>query len=433
MPLDLSTLDAKLDSADLVRIEGRVQAVVGMSVFGVIPGARLGEMVQIERRVGEPLMAEVVGFDQQRVVLAPMGACSGVGPGDSITATGRSFEIAFGNALLGRVLDGLGHPIDSGPPVEGERMEVMRRAPDPMSRPRIERPLCLGIRAIDAFATVGEGQRVGVFSGSGAGKSMLIGQIARQAEAEVFVVCLVGERGRELGDFLQDTLGEEGRKRGVVVCSTSDSPALVRMKCAYVATAIAEGFRDQGKRVLLLLDSITRFARAAREVGLAAGEAPTRRGFPPSVFSALPALLERSGPAPLGSITAFYTVLVEGGDMDEPVADEVRGILDGHIVLRRALGERGRWPAIDVLSSLSRIMDRVASEQHSEAAQKVRGHLAVFEAKQDLVTLGAYRSGSDPRLDLALERLRGIEGFLSQGSREKSDFHETVRRLSAFA
>ncbi len=433
MPLDLCTLDDKLSSADLVRVQGRVHAVVGLGVFGVIPGARLGEIVEIGRRSAEPLMAEVVGFDQERVVLAPLGECNGVGPGDVITSTGQSLAIAFGDALLGRVLDGLGHPIDSGPPIEGERLEVMRRAPDPMSRPRIARPLPLGIRALDAFATVGEGQRMGIFSGSGAGKSTLIGQIARQADADVFVVCLVGERGRELGDFLRDALGEQGRRRGVVVCSTSDCPALVRMKCAHVATAIAEGFRDQGKRVVLLLDSVTRFARAAREVGLAAGEAPTRRGFPPSVFSALPALLERSGPAALGSITAFYTVLVEGGDMDEPVADEVRGILDGHIVLRRELGERGRWPAVDVLASLSRVMDRVVDDQHLQTAQRVRAHLAVFEAKQDLVALGAYRAGSDPRLDRALERLRGIDEFLTQGPRENSDFAETVRRLSSFA
>ena len=433
MPLHLPTLNARLNSADLVRVEGRVQAVIGLCVFGVIPGARLGELVEIGRSSGEPLIAEVVGFDRERVVLAPLGACTGVGPDDVIKATGQSFRVAFGEALLGRVLDGLGHPIDSGPPLEGVRLEVIRRAPDPMSRPPIDRAIPLGIRSIDAFATVGEGQRIGIFSGSGAGKSTLIGQIARQAEADVFVVCLVGERGRELGDFLRDSLGEEGRKRGVVVCSTSDSPALVRMKCAHVATAIAEGFREQGKRVLLLLDSVTRFARAAREVGLAAGEAPTRRGFPPSVFSALPALLERSGPAPLGSITAFYTVLVEGGDLDEPVADEVRGILDGHIVLRRELGERGRWPSVDVLASLSRVMDRIADEQHLLAARKVRAHLAVLEDKQDLVAMGAYRSGSDPRLDRALERLRGIDEFLAQGPRERSVFADTVRRLASFA
>lgn len=431
--MDFSTLDAKLSSTELVRIQGRVQAVVGLSIFGVIPGARLGEMVEIHRHTGESLLAEVVGFDEERVVLALLGSSIGIGPGDVITATGRPFGIDFSEALLGRVLDGLGRPIDSGPPVEGKRMEVIRPAPDPMSRPRVTEAMPVGIRAIDAFATVGQGQRVGIFSGSGAGKSTLIGQIARQADADVFVACLVGERGRELRDFLEDSLGEEGRKRGVVVCSTSDTPALVRMKCAHVATAIAEGFRDRGKRVVLLLDSVTRFARAVREVGLAAGEAPTRRGFPPSVFSALPALLERSGRSPAGSITAFYTVLVEGGDLDEPVADEVRGILDGHILLRRELGERGRWPAIDVLGSLSRVMDRVVESAHLEAAVNVRAHLAVFEAKRDLVALGAYRSGTDPALDRALERLRGIEGFLGQNPGEKADFAETARKLASFA
>jgi type III secretion protein N (ATPase) len=433
VPLDLANLDAKLSSTEVVRVQGRVQAVVGLGVYGVIPGARVGELVEIHRRSGEPLLAEVVGFDEERVVLAPLGACGGVGPGDAISATGRYFTVSFSEALLGRVLDGLGRSMDSGPPIQGEQREVAGPAPEPMSRPLVREALPVGIRAIDAFLTVGRGQRVGIFSGSGAGKSTLIGQIARQADADAFVVCLVGERGRELGEFLEDSLGDEGRKRGVVVCSTSDMPALVRMKCAHVATCIAEGFRDLGLRVVLLVDSVTRFARAAREVGLGAGEAPTRRGFPPSVFSALPALLERSGSSPRGSITAFYTVLVEGGDLDEPVADEVRGIVDGHIVLRREIGERGRWPAIDVLGSLSRVMDRVVGREHLEAAQNARAHMAVVEAKRDLVALGAYKPGTDPRLDRALERLRGIEEFLSQKPQERSDFRETVRRLASFA
>jgi len=277
--------------------------------------------------------------------------------------------------------------------------------------------------------TVGEGQRVGLFAGSGVGKSTLMGQIARQAEADVFVVCLVGERGREVREFLEDSLGDEGRARGVVVCATSDAPALVRLSSAYTATAIAEWFRDRGRRVLFMMDSVTRFARAGREVGLAAGEPPARRGYPPSVFAALPKLLERSGTSPLGSITAFYTVLVEGGDMDEPVADEVRGILDGHVILDRELGARGRWPAIDILRSLSRVMDAVTDDAHRSAAQKLREHLAIYEAKRDLVSLGAYKAGSDAKLDAALARIAGIEAFLKQGKREHSSFEDTVRQL----
>ncbi|MFW6023633.1 MAG: FliI/YscN family ATPase, partial [Myxococcota bacterium] len=272
-------------------------------------------------------------------------------------------------------------------------------------------------------------QRVGLFAGSGVGKSSLLGQIARQAEADVFVACLIGERGREVREFLDDALGEAGRRRGVVVAATSDAPALVRLKSAHVATAIAEWFRDRGQRVLLLMDSVTRFARAAREVGLAAGEPPARRGYPPSVFAALPGLLERSGTAGTGSITAFYTVLVEGGDLDEPVADEVRGILDGHIVLDRELGARGRWPAIDVLRSVSRAMDGVADPAQRDAARRVREHLAVYEAKRDLVTLGAYARGGDARLDAALDRIDAIEAFLTQDRHERADFAETCAHL----
>jgi len=374
-------------------------------------------------------LAEVVGFDEDDATLMPLGSAEGVGPDDRVEPTGEPLSIRCSEQLLGRVLDGLGQPIDGGAPIEGERYSVMREPPNPMERPRIDKPLVLGVRALDALLTVGEGQRVGLFAGSGVGKSTLMGQIARQAEADVFVVCLVGERGREVREFLEDSLGDEGRARGVVVCATSDAPALVRLSSAYTATAIAEWFRDRGRRVLFMMDSVTRFARAGREVGLAAGEPPARRGYPPSVFAALPKLLERSGTSPLGSITAFYTVLVEGGDMDEPVADEVRGILDGHVILDRELGARGRWPAIDILRSLSRVMDAVTDDAHRAAAQKLREHLAIYEAKRDLVSLGAYKAGSDAKLDAALARIDGIEAFLKQGKREHSSFEDTVRQL----
>jgi type III secretion protein N (ATPase) len=335
--------------------------------------------------------------------------------------------------LLGRVLNGLGEPMDGAGPVAGETASwpVDRPAPDPLLRQRIRRPLALGVRAIDAFLTVGEGQRVGVFAGSGVGKSMLLGQIARNTDAEVNVICLVGERGREVGEFLEDALGKEGRARSVVVCATSDAPSMVRLKSAFVATAIAEWFRDRGKRVLLMMDSLTRFARAQREVGLAAGEPPARHGFPPSVFALLPRLLERTGNAQSGSITALYTVLVAGGDMDEPIADEARGILDGHIVLSRTLGERNQWPAIDVLASLSRVMEFVVDAEHRQAAARVRELLATYEQNRDLIALGAYKAGSDPRIDKAVAKNDAITAFLRQGLHEAARPGEARKRLLA--
>jgi type III secretion protein N (ATPase) len=428
--LDVDKLLSRLGTAEAVAVEGRVRSIVGLSIKAAIPGVRLGEMTRIHRRGAAPLLAEVVGFDEDDATLMPLGSAEGIGPDDRVEPTGEPLSIRVSEQLLGRVLDGLGHPIDGGPEIVGERYAVMREPPNPMERPRISEPLVLGVRALDGLLTVGEGQRVGLFAGSGVGKSTLMGQIARQAEADVFVICLVGERGREVREFLEDSLGDEGRARGVVVCATSDAPALVRLSSAYTATAIAEWFRDRGKRVLLMMDSVTRFARAAREVGLAAGEPPARRGYPPSVFAALPKLLERSGQSPKGSITAFYTVLVEGGDMDEPVADEVRGILDGHVILDRELGARGRWPAIDILRSLSRVMDAVTAETHRAAAQKLREHLAIYEEKRDLVSLGAYKRGSDAKLDDALARIDAIEAFLKQGKLERSSLEDTIARLT---
>lgn len=432
MAIDLSNMLDALDRVDSVQVEGRVKALTGLGIRAAIPGVCVGELVTIERRNG-PLLAEVVGFVEDDATLLPFGTADGVGPDDPVRPTGEPFAVRCGEALLGRVLNGLGEPIDGGPAIEGERWDVMRPPPNPMERPRITRPLGLGVRAIDGLMTIGEGQRVGLFAGSGVGKSTLLGQIARQADADVFVVALVGERGREVREFLEDSLGEEGQKRGVVVCATSDAPALVRLKSAYVATAIAEWFRDQGKRVVLLMDSVTRFARAGREVGLAAGEPPARRGYPPSVFAALPSLLERSGSAKTGSITAFYTVLVEGGDMEEPIADEVRGILDGHIILDRDLGARGRWPAIDVLNSLSRVMDAVTETGQQDAARTIREHLAIYEAKRDLVSLGAYQRGSDAPLDRALDKIDAIEAFLRQSKHDAEDLENTQRLLLELA
>ncbi|MFW6050620.1 MAG: FliI/YscN family ATPase [Myxococcota bacterium] len=429
MGLDVDALVASLGRVDPLRVRGRVRALVGLGVRAVIPGVRVGEVVRILRRDAAPLEAEVVGFVDDEAMLLPLGPATGIGPDDPVEPMGHPLSIRCSEELLGRVLDGLGRPIDGGPPIEGEPWNVARPPPAPLSRPRIQSRLGVGLRAIDGLLTVGVGQRVGLFAGSGVGKSTLLGQIARQAEADVFVACLIGERGREVREFLDDALGEDGRRHGVVVAATSDAPALVRLQSAHVATAIAEWFRDRGRRVLLMMDSLTRFARAAREVGLAAGEPPARRGYPPSVFAALPALLERSGPAATGSITAFYTVLVEGSDLDEPVADEVRGILDGHIVLARELGARGRWPAIDVGRSLSRVMDAITTPEQRAAAAKLRAHLEVYEAKRDLVTIGAYQPGGDPRLDEALARIDAIEAFLRQDKRERTAFEETCAHL----
>jgi type III secretion protein N (ATPase) len=423
---------ARLDTANPMRVVGRVTEVTGLVVRAAVPGIRIGEMVRID--AGEVhVQAEVVGFRGDEVVLMPLGELAGIGPDAHVSPTGRPLSIQVGVGLLGRVLGGLGQPIDGGGPIAGETRTwaVERAAPDPLRRQRIRRPLRSGIRAIDAFTTVGEGQRVGVFASAGVGKSMLLGQIARNTDAEVNVICLVGERGREVADFLDAALGPQGLSRSVVVCATSDAPSMVRIKCGFVATAIAEWFRDQGKRVLFMMDSVTRLARAQREVGLAAGEPPARLGYPPSVFALLPRLLERTGNSDRGTITALYTVLVAGGDMDEPIADEIRGILDGHIVLSRTLAVRNHWPAIDVLASLSRSMNAVTDGAHQAAAGRVREVLATYERQRDLIALGAYRRGSDARTDDALARIDGIEGFLRQDITDSSSFSKTLSALTS--
>ncbi len=429
MTFDLDRLSRRLASTDPVRVTGRLRSVVGLSLCADLPDARAGELVEIGRGHAPPLLAEVVGFDARGVTLLPLGPADGLGPDDPVIPRRAPLSIHFGGDLLGRVLDGLGTPIDGGPALTGKSLPLSRAAPAALSRQRIDRALPLGVRALDAFVTVGEGQRLGLFAASGVGKSTLLGQIAEHAAADVFVLCLVGERGREVKDFLDDHLSAAARQRSVVVCATSDSPALVRMKCPYVATTIAEGFRDQGQRVVLLVDSITRFARAAREVGLAAGETPVRRGYPPSVFGALPGLIERAGTSETGSITAFYTVLVEGDDLDEPISDELRGLLDGHIVLSRSLAARGHYPAIDVTRSLSRLMPKLVSTDHAQAAEIIRAHLSLYEEKRDLVMLGAYRSGTDQRLDAALSRIDRIEAFLRQARGEHTELAKSIEQL----
>lgn len=430
MSLDLDRLCAAVARATPLRMRGRVTRLAGIALEAAAVGLAHGEAVRVLTPGRDPLDAEVVGLREDRAVLLPLGDVGGVGLDSEVVGTGRPFTIRAGAALLGRVLDGLGRPIDGRElPADLEDWPVERPAPAPLARRRITRPLPLGIRAIDALATVGEGQRVGLFAGSGVGKSTLLGQIARGTRAELSVICLVGERGREVREFVEDALGPEALARSVVVAATSDAPALVRLKAAHVATAIAEWFAERGHAVLFMLDSLTRFARAQREVGLAAGEPPARQGYPPSVFAALPRLLERAGNRERGGITALYTVLVAGDDLGEPVADEVRGLLDGHIVLDRRVAERGRFPAIDPLASLSRLMPAVTTESHRAAAARVRGAVAAAERVRELVAVGAYRRGNDPETDLALDRLPAIEAFLAQGVGESAPLDRTIARL----
>lgn len=431
--IDLSPYIRAVDETETILVRGRVTEVTGLVLKATIPGVRIGEMCYIDTGFGKRIISEVVGFKDEAVMLMPLNDAYGIGPDCEVLSTGRQFSIRCGPGILGRILDGLGRPIDDGPELLSVPdlidWEVDRPAPNAMKRKRVTEPLAMGVRAIDGLLTVGLGQRVGLFAGSGVGKSTLMGQIVRNTEAEVVVTCLVGERGREVRDFLEESLGEEGVRKSVTVVATSDQPSLVRLKSAFVATAIAEWFRDQGKRVLFMMDSATRFARAQREIGLAIGEPPARQGYPPSVFAQIPRLMERTGNNEVGSITAIYTVLVQAGDMDEPIADEVRGILDGHIILNRELGSRNHWPAIDVPVSLSRVMNSIVEDPHREAAGKLREVLATYEKQRDLILLGAYHYGSDPKTDHAIDKIEEVEAFLKQSLAEKDDLSQTVQRL----
>lgn len=430
-PINFDRYAKRIKAKKLTRIRGRVTELTGLIIKAAVPGVRIGEMVDID--VGDRVISsEVVGFRDKEVMLMPYGRAGGVGPDSEVIPTGRPFSIRCGPPILGRVVNGLGMPIDNLGPLEGPDLEdwgVERDPPSSLERERIKTHIAFGVRAIDGLLTIGMGQRVGLFAGSGVGKSTLMGQIARNCEAEVVVSCLIGERGREVKDYIEESLGEEGMKKSVVVVATSDEASLIRQKSAFVATAIAEWFRNQGAKVLLMMDSTTRFARAQREIGLAVGEPPARQGYPPSVFAMLPRLLERSGNSAKGSITALYTVLVAGGDMEEPISDEVRGILDGHIILNRALGARNHWPAIDVLPSLSRVMSGIASSEHKQAAAKLRETLATYEKQRDLILLGAYQYGTDPKTDYAIDKIEQVEEFLRQRTEENDNFEETIQRL----
>jgi flagellar protein export ATPase FliI len=423
----------RIDRASPVQVRGRVKEVVGLVVRAVVPDAWIGEICLIRNpRSPTPLKAEVVGFRDGDVLLMPLGELVNIGPHSEVIPTGNCLTVKVGNGLLGRVLNGLGEPMDTefrGPLNCDEEFPVLGNPPDPLKRMRVTKPISLGVRAIDAVLTAGEGQRIGLFAAAGGGKSTLLGMIARNTEADVNVITLVGERGREVRDFIEQDLGPEGLKRSVIVCATSNESSLVRLKAAYVGTAIAEYFRNKGLKVILMMDSVTRFARAQREIGLACGEPPARAGYTPSVFAELPKLLERSGNSDKGSITALYTVLVAGDDMNEPVADEVRSILDGHIILSRELAARNHYPAISILDSASRVMSAVTSKDHRQSAGSLRDALATYRKNEDLILLGAYKSGTDKRVDAAMAKIDGINAFLKQATDDKSNFAGSVEQL----
>ncbi len=424
----------QFEDLELTAVHGRITEIVGMLIKAVVPQVKIGELCLIKRDNGEPLRAQVVGFTQDEVLLSPLGDMAGVGPSSEVIPTKKPLMIKIGPQLLGRVLNGLGEPMDvetKGPLNIDEYYPVEQDPPDPLTREIIKEPISVGVRVIDGVLTCGRGQRIGIFAGAGVGKSTTLGMIARNAKADINVIALVGERGRELREFIEKDLGEEGMARSVVVVSTSDQPSQVRLNAAYVGTAIAEYFRDQGKSVILMMDSVTRFARALREVGLAKGEPPARAGFTPSVFATLPKLLERSGNSDKGSITAFYTILVEGGDMSEPVADETKSILDAHIVLNPELAQAYHYPAVDVLASVSRILPSIVDKEHLQLIGKVREVLSNYKKNELLIRIGEYKPGSDRDADFAINYINKVNNFLKQGTHEKSSFEETLSQLKA--
>jgi len=428
--MDFSKYYQVIESVDMTKVIGKIVHVVGLIIEAQVQGVSVGELCTVSLDDGKSVYAEVVGFREGRVLLMPLGNTGGIRPGAKIQASGRKLTVKVGDCLLGRTLNGLGYPMDGqGPVVSEVEYPLDSDPPDPVNRPRIKEKLQVGVKAIDGLLTVGSGQRIGIFAGSGVGKSTLMGMIARNTEADVNVISLIGERGREVRDFIEESLGEEGLKRSVVIVATSDQPPLIRLKGALVGTAIAEYFRDQGKKVLFMMDSVTRFAMAQREVGLASGEPPTTKGYTPSVFALMPRLMERSGTSEKGSITAFYTVLVEGDDFNEPISDTARSILDGHIMLSRDLAARNHYPCIDINHSVSRLMSAIVSDKHKESSGKLREVLARYAEAEDLINIGAYVKGSNPKIDNALDKIDAVNSFLQQGTFEKCTFEDSVNKL----
>lgn len=430
--MDIKRYQRALRAADLYSYVGKIDQIVGMTVEAAGLSCNIGDVCNIvlgnEKKA---VLSEVVGFRENKVLLMPYEDIDGIGYGSQVHNTGHKLSIRVGPGLIGRTVDALGHPIDGEGPIETVDTYSISGAPsNPMNRPRISTPIEMGVKAIDGMMTIGKGQRMGIFAGSGVGKSTLMGMIARNVKADVNVIGLVGERGREVVEFLNRDLGPEGLKRSVIVVATSDQPAMMRSKCAMTATAIAEYFRDQGCDVLLMMDSLTRFAMAQREIGLSVGEPPVARGYTPSIYAALPKLLERSGNFEKGSITGIYTVLVEGDDANEPISDTVRGIIDGHIMLTRKIAMRNHYPAIDVLASVSRLMNDIVAPEHRSAAARLRNMMATYQDNQDLISIGAYKSGSNPELDVAIQHMPSIDAFLQQSVDHKVTYEETMRQLA---
>ena len=428
--LNLKKYFNAVESAKTIRLHGKVTQVVGLVIEGYCPDTSVGAICEIRPSEGEPIPAEVVGFRNNKTLLMPLGEIRGVGLDSLITVRRDKASMGVGPLMLGRVIDGLGNPIDEKGPLRVEEEYPIYAAPiNPMLRPPIRKPLDLGIRSINGLLTCGQGQRVGIMAGSGVGKSTLLGMIARYTEADVNVIALIGERGRELREFIEKDLQEQGLKKSVVVVATSDQPPLVRMRGAYIATTIAEYFAKQGKKVLLMMDSATRFAMAMREVGLAIGEPPTTKGYTPSVFAALPKLLERTGNFSVGSITGLYTVLVEGDDFNEPISDSMRSILDGHIVLSRSLAARNIYPPIDIMASASRVMNDVAQQDHLDLASRFKETLATYQQSEDLINIGAYKAGSSPGIDYAISKMDGMMMYLKQAINDPVSMQNAVQDL----
>ena len=430
--LDLNRYRKAITHLNPLSVSGRVVQVVGLTVETMGLNCQIGEICEIQtgNRDSQTLLAEVIGFRNKHMLLMPLGTMEGIQPDSTVRSVSHAFKAPVGQALIGRVLNGLGEPIDGKGPLEGiDWASTNQTPPHPLQRSAIEDPLVTGVRVIDGMLTCGKGQRMGIFAGSGVGKSTLLGSIARNSESDIAVIALIGERGREVREFLERDLGPEGLARSVIVVSTSDQPALVRLKAANVAMTIAEYFRDCGMDVMFMMDSVTRYAMAQREIGLSIGEPPASKGYTPSVFAILPRLLERAGRGERGSITGFFTVLVEGDDFNEPICDAVRGILDGHIILSRALAARNHYPAIDVLNSVSRVMPAITNREHMQLAGFARKNLAVFEKVRDLVNIGAYVKGSDPEIDTSLVVVPALTAFLQQERWEVSSFEQTVQSL----
>ncbi len=413
--------------------KGKIVNVVGLTIESMGPDARLGDVCYVypDDSTAKPIMTEVVGFKEGKTQLMPYGSTEGIGIGNIVVNTENPLTVMVSDALLGKTLDGLGRPTDGSRILDGKAYSVEAPPPDPMSRKIINEVLCLGVKAVDGLLTIGKGQRIGIFAGSGVGKSTLMGMFARNTKADINVIALIGERGREVREFIERDLGPEGMKRSVVVVATSDRPALERNKAAKTATAIAEYFRDQGKDVLLMMDSLTRFSMAQREIGLAGGEPPVSRGYPPSVYSEMPKLLERAGCDDKGSITGLYTVLVDGDDFNEPITDTARSILDGHIMLNRKLAHKNHYPAIDVLQSISRCMSQIVDKEHKKVAGKLKNVLATYNDSEDLINIGAYKRGNNKNIDYAIDKIDAVNEFLLQDTDEKFDYEESLRLMES--